>query len=73
MNLGGSEFLVIAVFALLLFGPSLLAFWFGYVLGQRKSGETAETMTTAVAPVEEAAGGSTSAGDEADVTEGDHD
>ncbi len=41
MNIGGSEFLVIALLALFLFGPSLLAFWFGYVLGQKK-GEEAE-------------------------------
>jgi Sec-independent protein translocase protein TatA len=41
MNIGGSEFLVISLLALFLFGPSLLAFWFGYVLGQKK-GEEAE-------------------------------
>jgi Sec-independent protein translocase protein TatA len=42
MNIGGSEFLVIAALVLLLFGPSLLAFWFGYILGQRKGEEPAE-------------------------------
>ncbi len=46
MSIGGSEFLIIALVALLLFGPSLLAFWFGYILGQRKREETAETSPT---------------------------
>ncbi len=39
MNIGGTEFLIIAALALLLFGPSLLAFWLGYVMGQRKTAE----------------------------------
>jgi hypothetical protein len=38
VNVGGSEILIIAVVALLLFGPSLLAFWLGYILG-RKTGD----------------------------------
>lgn len=40
MNIGSGEFLIIAGLALLLFGPSLIAFWLGYVFGQRKREES---------------------------------
>jgi Sec-independent protein translocase protein TatA len=58
MSIGGSEFLIIAVVALLLFGPSLLAFWFGYVLGQKKRDEDAASSaeTPAETPAETSAG-----------------
>ena len=46
MNVGGSEFLIIAALALLLFGPSLIAFWFGYVLGRKKSEAGGAAATT---------------------------
>ncbi len=66
MNVGGSEFLIIAALALLLFGPSLLAFWFGYVLGQRKKDEhgtvETESVTEAAAENEAATEGETETG-----------
>jgi Sec-independent protein translocase protein TatA len=54
MNIGGSELLIIAVLALLLFGPSLLAFWFGYILGQRKTEDVAPPSAGPGEPTERA-------------------
>ncbi len=42
-GVGQTELLIIAGLALLLFGPSLLAFWLGYVVGQKKGHEPGES------------------------------
>jgi len=73
MNIGGSEFLVIALLALFLFGPSLLAFWFGYILGQKKGEDVGEPAADDTPPAEETAERSPEAGDAAETTEGTHD
>jgi hypothetical protein len=76
MNIGGTELLVIAVLALLLFGPSLLAFWFGYVLGQRKSVERGEPVAAPPPAPPEPSGivrSDSAPAEEADGEEGTHD
>ncbi len=50
MNVGGSEILIIAALALLLFGPTIVAFWLGYVIGQRKKDEDAAGELAAQTP-----------------------
>ncbi len=42
-GVGQTELLIIAGLALLLFGPSLVAFWLGYVVGQKKGHEPGES------------------------------
>lgn len=39
---GPAEGLIVLVFVLVLFGPTLVAFWLGYLLGKKKSAETPE-------------------------------
>ena len=57
LGLGGAEAGVILIIVVVLFGPTLIAFWVGYTLGRKKSdgqpvepGSTAETTPTEPAP-----------------------
>ncbi len=49
-GVGQTELLIIAGLALLLFGPSLLAFWLGYVVGQKKGHEPGESEEASQEP-----------------------
>jgi hypothetical protein len=50
-GIGSGELLIIVGVAFLLFGPALLAFWFGYVMGTKHvvsaPSEAAETVSEA--------------------------
>ena len=53
-GLGGAEAGVILVIVVVLFGPTLIAFWLGYTLGRKKSdGQSGEPAPTAGAAVAE--------------------
>lgn len=48
MSVGGVEVIILAVVVVLLFGPTLLAFWLGYNLGKKRS--TTEEAATPPEP-----------------------
>ncbi len=77
-GVGQTELLIIAGLALLLFGPSLLAFWLGYVVGQKKGhepGESAEASQAAAKAGQDAPGSGEGASAEtaSDEESGTHD
>lgn len=52
-GLGGAEFLILMVIVVVLFGPTLIAFWLGFTLGRKKaSGPAGAASTPASTPPE---------------------
>ena len=50
-GLGPVEFTLIALVALMLFGPTLLAFWLGFVLGKKRGATPQQPSGSAVEPL----------------------
>ncbi len=48
-GVGSTEFVIIIGIALVLFGPTLIAFWLGYTLG-KKRGDEAPATEAPIAP-----------------------
>ena len=45
-GVGSTEFVIIIGIALVLFGPTLIAFWLGYTLGKKRGDETPDGRGT---------------------------
>lgn len=43
MPIGGSEIILLLVIVVVLFGPTIAAFWLGFTLGKKKSSAPAAT------------------------------
>jgi hypothetical protein len=71
LGLGATEAGIILVLVLLLFAPTLVAFWLGYIMGQRKAapGETASARPGPA--LDDAAAAAPADGSDAEPTGGD--
>lgn len=50
MGVGPTELAIISLVVVVLFGPTLLAFWIGYLLGKRRAVESAVPAPTGDRP-----------------------
>ena len=57
MSIGGSEIVLLLVIVVVLFGPTIAAFWLGFTLGKKKSAAPAATSVQSESeqPAEETA------------------